>query len=107
MIQNRRRVDRYRLLALTSRGAAVLDILAVRSTQCNPFGSPHPLTPQPVTDWTVWHSGRCQRGRGLSWAVWAGQSRGGMLVGFERPLRRNAAPHYLLAHYQASVKASN
>ena len=26
-----------------------------------------------------------------------------MLVGFARPLRRNTAPHYLLAHYQASI----
>ena len=51
----------------------------------------------------VWHSGRCQKGRGLSWAVWAGQSRSGMLVGFARPLVAMAAPHYLSAHYQASI----
>ena len=24
-----------------------------------------------MTDWTVWHLGRCQKGRGLSWAVWS------------------------------------
>ena len=53
-----------------------------------------------------WRTGRsCIRAdaRRASWAVLAGQSRGGMLVRFVRPIRRNVAPYYLSAHYQASI----